>query len=694
MAITIADVAELAGVSAGTVSRVLNGAPNVRPDTRARVQQAIAELDFQPNLQARSLRSKRTNTIALVIPELTNHYWTAVATGVQHSAQTQGYHLILTNSVSPHNDHLHYLGQMLTRVDGVILTRRSERGMLNAERHLAAESTSIPAVFIGQSQASRWQVDSVYSDSISGSYALTDHLIRLGHRHIAMVSGRETSSSASERVAGYCMALANAQIPIDARLICWGEYQREAAAQFTCQLMERAAETSAIVAANNEIAIGVMCALEALGRRVPQDVAVVCFEDFYPDSRFASIMTCVDTLPYDIGVNAAQMLLHRINSDDHLRPRSVMLPTRLIVRESCGGGQVEPFAIDRRMDSVLGQLVPSLPAQRLAELMPKVAPFIQPDRPALDMPIKRPDRFLIKQMLQRTTPAENRILRCDYAISNKRLFRYVLEREPLLESIEGASQITAEDQVELAYRTGATAALCRFPMQRWSDKANRQSHFAALLASIDYCDRYAQAARNASIGLAIELGPLVIPDQEQPSLPGEDDDALHLQVKLAQMLCDRFSDDLIFALVTVEPANGQLPLYDEAALQAFLQERLSRLLQPAREHHLPTVVYLPGKLDSALPLLHAWGIDAVYPAHPELSDLVRLKLEWQGRLTIMGGIPVSLLAISATQQINDLCSKLAAGGWIGGVSGEINHHVPYESFLAFLRAMHELRPIR
>src|SRR5215216_2564049 len=222
---TIADVAKLAGVSTGTVSRVMNSAENVNPDTRFKVNQAITALGYEPNFQARSLRSKRTDTIALAIPELSNYFWTTIARGVQDASQAKGYHVLICNTNGRPSTSLRYLDLMINRADGLILSRRSERVIVTPEEGQPNQRQK-PIVFVGQSQAANWNVDNVYSDSISGAFALTQHLIHLGRQKIAIVTGRQSSTSATDRVAGYCMALSSAAIPIDPDLICWGEYLR------------------------------------------------------------------------------------------------------------------------------------------------------------------------------------------------------------------------------------------------------------------------------------------------------------------------------------------------------------------------------------------------------------------------------------------------------------------------------------
>jgi DNA-binding LacI/PurR family transcriptional regulator len=679
---TIADVAKLAGVSAGTVSRVLNGAENVRPDTRARVTQAIAALEFQPNFQARSLRSKRTFAIALAVPELTNYYWTSVATGVQEAVQAHGYHLILCNTGVPHTNYLSYLEMMLNRVDGIILTRRSERVLVTSEDfENGHDNGRVPAVYIGQSQAVGWNIDSVYADSLSGAFALTEHFLRLGHRRIAMVTGRETSSSANDRVAGYALALTDAGIAVDPNLICWGEYNRTSAFHTTLDLMERLPDTTAIVAANNEISMGVMSALESMHLRVPEDVAVAGFENFYPDSRFASTLTCVDTLPYDLGVNAAQLLLHRLKGENYLRPRSVVLPTRLMVRQSCGGGQAVPFSVDSRVDETNARLVPTLSEERINELLPKAGTSVRVDRSLNQIPLAQTDRSQVRalrQVLKREPTRVSPRLHWEYAITNKRLFRYVLEHDPLVQTRYGSPLIDPEDQVAFALKTGLGGIIWRFP---WSSRVDNgwTLDLPSLTDQLDFCDRCIQAVQNTSAVAAFDLGTLSV-----DTLTPYAEALLDYQCKVAQLICDRFAEDLAFTLVNVQGSGDDV-----------LQSRLMRLLRPAIEHGLPTVIYAYGKLDGLLPAIHAAGVNAVFPAEPELNDLPALKEAWGDKLIFMGGIPRALLFGKDTQALNreitKLCRSLGAGcGWIAGVSGEIDDSVPYEGFLALLRTLQTL----
>jgi LacI family transcriptional regulator, galactose operon repressor len=705
---TITDVARLAGVSMGTVSRVINGAENVRPDTRAKVEQAIARLGYRPNFQARSLRSKRTSTIALAIPELTNYFWTSVARGVQDASQAQGYNVFLCNTAGRQADHLETLESIMGRVDGMILTRRSESILITQNQTdssaQSANSRRIPLVFIGQSQAAKWNVDSVYSDSISGSFALTEHLIRSGHRKLAIITGRQSSSSARDRVAGYCVALAEAGFPIDPQIIFWGEYDHKSAQRQMANLLEH--NPTAIIAANNEIAIGVMYALEQRHLRVPEDIAVVCMDDFYPDSRFASIMTVAAQLPYDLGINATQLLLNRLNSDDYLRPRTVVLPTRLIIRHSCGSGEPVPFDLDTSFSRVKGQLIPALSRQKIAAHLSAISPFVQVDIPAEDIHLIsaiKSQAVLLKRALRwESINSEGFAAHIEYAITNKALYRYVLEREPDCQFVNQHPMIVPEDQVEFAQRTGIAAVLCRFPGQPTIVQPENGREMSSLISffdfppltdQLDFVDHYVRAVQNTSVGIAVDfrsiLGDTLAAAEaldisyQHPLFEQLVEELLRYQAKVAQMICDRFSDDLTFVIFSDNMAdeNGlRIPI---DVYEAIFRSRLQEILHPALEHDLVTVLYTPGKLEALVPFIQQLGFNAVYPAQPELN-----ALKGQHKMSILGGIPLSLLIGGNEQAIMDKivdAHSLAALG----TSGTVGDDIPYTHFLTMLRALRE-----
>ena len=329
---TITDVAKLAGVSPVTVSRVVNDAPHVNLKTRARVEQAIRELGYVPNVAAASLRSKRTRSLALILPDVTNPFWTTVARGVEDAAQSRGYSVFLCNTDEDLAKQARYLEFVTSqRVDGVVIAPCG-RDALQLAR---LRDRDIPTVVVDR-YIDGWETDTVRGDSLSGAYALAKHLIGLGHRRIAIISGPLNTSTAEDRVTGYSAALAEAGIALDPRLIQRGEFRAASGEELAHRLLDEQPRPTAIFAANNAIAMGVIDAAAQRGLRIPQDLALVCFDDLPSVSHLFPFLTVVVQPVYEMGVNAAQLLLSRLDATAPFEPRHIVLPTRMIVRHSCG----------------------------------------------------------------------------------------------------------------------------------------------------------------------------------------------------------------------------------------------------------------------------------------------------------------------------------------------------------------------
>ena len=329
---TIHDVAKSAGVSPITVSRVVNRLENVRPDTRARVEKAIEELGYVRNLAASSLRSNETYTLALILPDITNSFWTTVARGVEDAAQKDGYSVLLCNTDEKPEKFTKYLDTVLQqRVDGVMLVP-----VTNDSLHLSQlGNRNVPTVILDR-RVPNWAGDSVTCDSIAASRALVQHLLKLGHTRIAIISGPAATSTAEDRVAGYCLAMSQAGIPLDPSLIMRGEYRFSSGQAMAHNLVHSGLEPTAIIATNNAIAEGVLEELKSEGKKIPGDMAVVCFDEISEMERFFPFLTIITQPAYDIGFKATQLLLSRIKSNDPLPGRQVILPTQLVLRYSCG----------------------------------------------------------------------------------------------------------------------------------------------------------------------------------------------------------------------------------------------------------------------------------------------------------------------------------------------------------------------
>lgn len=331
--VTIRDVANLAGVAPITVSRVVNSLPGVNEATRQRVNKAIAELNYVPNAMAKSLRSRRTCTIALVLTDITNPFWTTIARGVEDTAAPRGYNVIFCNTDEDLEKETKYINILLQRrVDGIIIAASSDdrRPLLSLNRH------NVPCVLIDR-KVNGFNADVVRSDSKEGARLLTQHLINLENHRIAMLAGPSKVFTSSERLAGYLEALQKNGITIDDNLIKEGMYEEEGGFQFVQELLNRVSRPTAIVAANLSIAIGALRAIRDAGLRVPEDVGLVCFDDLPQASLIYPFLTVWAQRPYAMGVAAAELLLARMTSNARRHKiREIIIDADLIIRKSCG----------------------------------------------------------------------------------------------------------------------------------------------------------------------------------------------------------------------------------------------------------------------------------------------------------------------------------------------------------------------
>jgi LacI family transcriptional regulator len=329
---TISDVAREAGVSTVTVSRVLNNAPNVNRATRRRVEEAIQELGYVPLAAARSLRSKRTRSLALILPDITNPFWTTIARGVEDAAQNSGYSVLLCNTDEDCAKQSRYLELVASRrVDGVIIAPFDS----NAENIGALRDREIATVLVDR-RITGWETDSVLGDSVGGARALVQHLIGLGHHRIAAISGPANTSTARDRVDGYLSALSQAGVHPDPALVRLGEFRARSGERLMEQLLDEGEHPTAVFAANNAIAMGVIDAAIRRGRRIPHDLALVSFDDFDAASHLFPFLTVAVQPAYEMGAKAAELLLSRIDAGAERAPRKVVLAVRLIIRHSCG----------------------------------------------------------------------------------------------------------------------------------------------------------------------------------------------------------------------------------------------------------------------------------------------------------------------------------------------------------------------
>jgi LacI family transcriptional regulator len=338
---TIHDVAKRAGVAPITVSRVINNSGYFSQDTRARVEAAIAELEYVPNRLASSLRSKRTNTLALVITDITNPFFTTLARGVEDTASDAGYTVIFCNTDESDVEERKYLQVLLQQqVDGILLVpARSTSTSLEVIR-----KQDTPVVVLDRRIPPGENVDVVRCENEDGAYRLTRLLIDLGHERIAILSGPMGVSTAEDRLMGYQRAIAETGQPPNPDLIIYGEFnQASGYAMLQCLLTAQPRPT-AIFAANNMIGIGALNAIRDANLRVPDDIAMVSFDDLPANLLTFPFFTVAAQPAYDMGRTATQLLLARLAGQVPDAYQEIILPVEMIVRHS-SGKQVQPVQI-------------------------------------------------------------------------------------------------------------------------------------------------------------------------------------------------------------------------------------------------------------------------------------------------------------------------------------------------------------
>jgi LacI family transcriptional regulator len=330
--ITIKDVAEQAGVSIQTVSRVINNRPDVSPETRQNIRATIDKLGYQPFANARGLAAKRTYTLGLVTGDFSDPWFSQVATGAEREVQEHGYYFMLGNSNCAPDEELKFLRLLTERhVEGVLFVRANYE---NENDHLnRLQEYGIPVVTVGY----LWPdsgLAMVDVDNIGGGRKATDYLIGLGHRHIAMLTGPTKWKSVHDRTEGYLQALENAGIPIRQELICKGDWLHRSGYEHTRELIEKKIPFTAIFAHNDRIARGAIYALHQAGLRVPEDVSIIGYDDV-PEAEFADPpLTTIKQPMAEVGQAATRFLIQWIE-DPAIIPKQVLFDTSLIIRSSC-----------------------------------------------------------------------------------------------------------------------------------------------------------------------------------------------------------------------------------------------------------------------------------------------------------------------------------------------------------------------
>lgn len=330
MTITIYDVAREANVSMATVSRVVNGNPNVKPTTRRKVLDTIENLGYRPNAVARGLASKKTTTVGAVIPDISSIFFAELARGIEDIATMYKYNMILSNSDQNKDKELQLINTMLEKqVDGIVFMG----GNITEEHVQQFTSSSVPVVLAATYEKSG-EIPSVNIDYEAAAYEAVTFLLEKGHARLAFVSGDEDSNINKQKYEGYKRALADADVTLnDDYIVSSSEYSYEFGKQAIEQLLELTEKPTAVFAASDEMALGIIHGTQDKGYQVPEDLEVVGFDNTRLSTMVRPTLTTVVQPMYDIGAVAMRLLTKYMNKEE-VEEKKVVLPHRIEKRSS------------------------------------------------------------------------------------------------------------------------------------------------------------------------------------------------------------------------------------------------------------------------------------------------------------------------------------------------------------------------
>jgi LacI family transcriptional regulator len=316
-----------------TVSRVINDSERVSPETRRRVEQAISELGYVPSRLARGLSRQRTGTLSVIVPDVANPFFTAVVRAAEEVARRADYHVILCDTRADLSVERDVIEELIAhRVEGVVIAPVSDRSATHLRR---LAEFGVPFVLIDRTVPGV-DCDVVLGDSSGGARRLVEHLISLGHRRIGFIVESDDVSTARDRRRGYEAALNAAGIPLDPALIAHAAPDPSGGSAGMARLLELEERPTAVFTVNNLVALGAIEAVRAAGLDVPDNVALVCFDDIEFASRLYPFLTAMEQPAQTFGTLGTQLLLERIEGRGPDRRHEVVLPGEFIIRKSCG----------------------------------------------------------------------------------------------------------------------------------------------------------------------------------------------------------------------------------------------------------------------------------------------------------------------------------------------------------------------
>ena len=324
-------IAQMADVSLGTVSHVLNGSARVREPLKRRVLEAVEALSYQPSQLARGLRRDKTNMVGMIIPDLTNPFFPAVVRGAEDVAFSNGYRLILCNTDNVHAKELAHLDQLRTYLPAGLIVIPSHFSDLTAQAESYRKAGT--AVICVDRLPQHWAGDSVTANHEGGAYLAVRHLLRLGHRQFATITGPQHLTNAQQRLAGFRRAVQQSRVQVNPEYIQETTFDKQGGYSKTMLLLRMLPRPTALFAGNDLIALGALLAIRDSGLRCPEDISVIGFDDLDFAEIINPSLSSVSQPGYQLGSNAASLLLERVKGDAG-PARHIVLETSLKLRDS------------------------------------------------------------------------------------------------------------------------------------------------------------------------------------------------------------------------------------------------------------------------------------------------------------------------------------------------------------------------
>ncbi len=327
---TLKDVAKRAGVSTATVSHVINETRFVSDELKARVHQAMEELNYHPNAIARSLRRSKTHNIGMIVPDISYPFLAEVARGVENAGFELGYNVILCDSDGDLEMEANYIELLREKkVDGIVFVATGE-----SSSHVQALVEQGMPVVICDRELPGVEVDTVIADNVGSGYQATEHLIGLGHSRIGCIAGPQTLEISNKRARGCKGALEQHSIPWREEWITRGDFRSRGGYEAMRELLALDEPPTAVFACNDLMAIGAICAASQKKLRIPQDIAIIGCDDIASASFTNPSLTTVAQPKHEMGAAAVEMLVERIRDKSKPTTRR-LLPTELVLRDSC-----------------------------------------------------------------------------------------------------------------------------------------------------------------------------------------------------------------------------------------------------------------------------------------------------------------------------------------------------------------------